>query len=149
MLLVSIFDDILIAVISTIYCSASYKKQYSGINSINLGVVESYNSIFGRLFPVIKNYANISSNLILKGVLAIICNIVIHLTGKMWISYLYLLVFTASLMTASNRRKAIKAISEDKNVYDIMFPVYKVFRAIPIASVFYILTFFVTYAFRP
>ena len=141
---ITIIIDVLLIGIGFVFCGVYYKKHYGDVfGSISLHVLEGHEILHGRIFGVMPNFSNFSFNILLKGIVTLVCIIVIHFTDSLWITYIFTPYLLLTYWMFKNRVKHFK--SQDEAHKDAMKPALVASFSLPLFHTLYLILLYITY----
>lgn len=135
--------DVVLIVITFLFSHVYYNKHFSGpMAIIKVSALRNFQIFYGQIFALFPKFSNFSFNILLKGIITIICAIIISLTDIWWLAFLYSPYLLLSYFTCSKRTELYKDLSP--NNQDLVKPVYRASFLIPIIhTLFYASLFFI------
>ncbi len=141
---ISIILDIILIISSFIFCTLYYNQNYGDpIKQISLTLLQSHNALYGNIFQVMHGFSNYSYNILLKGIITIICIFVVHFTDSLWITYLYLPYLLLTYWIYGKRVKQYK--SENESQKKIIRPSFVVSFSLPLFHTMFLILIYLTY----
>ena len=144
---ISILGVIFLVAISFIICSLHYQKHFSEKNEMNLyftsQVLQMHNALYGKKVDIVNEFSNISFNILLKGIITIICILMIHFTDSLFITSIYIFYLLLTFWVYWNRKEHFKRL--DSASKDLLGPVFKITYILPWFHLAFYILLFVTY----
>ena len=141
---ITIIIDIILIFICSQFCKKYYSKHYaSGIGSFSLSFLHTHETLHGRVFGVMPNFANYSLNIVLKGVVTIVCILVVHFTDSLWLTYMYIPYLILTYWTFKTRLQHYK--SQPTSTQSHIKPALTASSIIPIFHTISLLLLYVTF----
>lgn len=144
---ITIIVDIALVFLGFVFCSNYYSRHYEkDLGYLSLQFLQMYEIVQGRVFGVMPNFSNFSYNILLKGIITIICILVIHFTDSLWITYLYMpyLFFTYWVF-----KRRVQHYMEQPNESKTMIkPALVASFTLPFIHTLFLALLYVTYLFN-
>lgn len=141
---ITILIDIVLVIINFIICSCYYAKTYGApLGGIMLNCLQTHEVLHGKLFGVLPNFSNISFNIILKGIVTIICILVVHFCDSLWITYLYMPYLLLTYWGYKNRKQHYN--SQPSHIQKYIKPALRASLVLPIFHTLFLSLLYITY----
>lgn len=141
---ITILIDIVLVIICFIICSRYYAKTYgSHLGVLMLNCLHTHEVLHGKLFGVLPNFSNVSFNIILKGIVTIICILVVHFCDSLWITYLYMPYLLLTYWVYKNRKQHYN--SQPSDIQEYIKPALRASLALPIFHTLFLSLLYITY----
>lgn len=143
MITLSIFINITVIILAYAFCKIYYKKTLNDLGVFYFSSLRLHNIFHGSPFSEsTNNFSNIYCNVILKGIVTILCNIIIYCFQLLWITYLYVIYLLFSLWVFNKRLQHYRAL--DTSQKDLLKPAIISSSVIPVSHLIFYLSLFVS-----
>lgn len=141
---ITIIVDVALIVLCFVFCKIYFIKHYGyDIGRFSLSFLQSHEVLHGRIFGVLPNFSNYSSNILLKGIVTIVCIFMVHFFDSLWPTYLYIPYLLLSYWVFKNRKQHYN--SQPNDVKKIIKPALIASFALPFFHTIFLLLLYVTY----